>query len=158
MKNGTLLLQVAGDIHDPAGIPELRGSLALDIIDGLNVGISVVGADCRVIFTNGVADRVLSADEALTISQGHLRTKDPRQRPRLTRAVRDAAVGHADGRCGSGLLLRPRASDPPLSVLVLPPRSRTGGVSPTRPIALLMFAIRPVRSPCISRCSRRPTN
>jgi DNA-binding CsgD family transcriptional regulator len=111
----------------------LQRRLASEMFGALTVAVIVVDAKGRVVYANHVADRLMVSDDGLTVRQGLLATRDPKQAACLLRAIAAASLV-ATGEVtppGDVLLVR-RVRKQPLSVLVAPfPRDgrTTGGLA-----------------------------
>lgn len=97
--------------------------LANEIFEALSLATMIVDAECRIAFTNSVADQMLKANDGLRVRQARLTTSDPQLEVRLLREVRYASAISSGGVAPIGHVLSVRRTHkPPLSVLVAPLR------------------------------------
>lgn len=122
-----------------------RGALTRSL-EGLRVGVMLVGIDGEVSFTNRIADDILRRGDGLTARRMHLEAATPALTRALRRLVFEAAsTGAGLGRSDGGALVLPRRLGANLCVLVCPfPMDASRGLGEVRPTALL-FVTEPDR-------------
>jgi DNA-binding CsgD family transcriptional regulator len=126
--------------HRIAALTQER-EIALDVLDGLAVGILFVTSDARVLFANRVAERTLQGADGLSASRGRLRIQDPKHRQHFERLVGEAAQTSAGkGTKAGGVISVATASGRQLSLLVSPFRSMSMGYGPAVPAAVVIFS------------------
>jgi DNA-binding CsgD family transcriptional regulator len=126
--------------HRIAAVTQER-DIALDVVDGLAIGILFVTSDARVLFANRVAERTLQRADALSSSRGCLRIQDSNQRHHFERLVGEAARTSAgNGTKAGGVISVATASGLKLSLLVSPFRSMSIGYGPAIPAAVIIFS------------------
>jgi len=134
-------LQRAWQIRHRLALSERERGVALDLIDGLGIGIVVVAASGRALFVNRIADRVLRGGRGLSLRNDRLRSQDRRRQQNLERLIGEAAGTSAGkGTSAGGTLSLPRMEGPPLVLLVSPFRSTSIGYGPARPAAVVTFS------------------
>lgn len=119
----------------------LESAVAYDVIDGLAIGIIFVEMDGRLVFANRIAERALRTGEGLTVTQGRLCPRDPRQAHAFARLMAEAAQTSA-GRSlkAGGVIPIQTAAGASLPVLVTPFRSASVGCGHNRPTAIVIFS------------------
>jgi DNA-binding CsgD family transcriptional regulator len=111
------------------GVLEQRRALALDVLENLAIGVIVVDAKARVLFTNAIAERVLRAQSGLT-SLPKLR--------RLVHACSQTSAG--SGTSAGGVITLEQVDGVPLLLSVAPLRARRLGFGPSQPAAIITFS------------------
>ena len=115
-------------------------TLALDLIDGLALGLIIVGRGNRVLFANKVAERVLRNGIAISVSRGRLRSHDPAQSS-LDRLIGEAIETSAGKLTGAGgIVVVNMASGRPQPLLVSPLCAVAAGYGPGMPAATVIFS------------------
>jgi DNA-binding CsgD family transcriptional regulator len=126
--------------HRIAGLTRERG-LALNLIDGLGIGIILVAGDARLLFVNRTAERVLQGGLGLSVLKGRLRSQDQTQRQNVERLIAEAALTSAGkGIKAGGVLTISRPNGRPLSLLISPLRAASIGYGPELPAAVVIFS------------------
>lgn len=106
---------------------ERQGAIGLAALEALAVGVMVVDAAGRLLFSNTVAERLLQKGQGITVSHGHLRAQAPERNPVLQHTIREAIAGFTGRSQHAGMLVLPRPDAQPLSLLVCPaPGHRLG--------------------------------
>jgi len=119
---------------------EAGAGLAFDLLDRLAVGIVLVDAAGRVLFSNRKAARLLSGGDALVVKRGVLVARDPRDAFSLRNAIAQTAATNAAGLQAGAFLRISRVTGAALPVLVAPMRSKAPGLSPTRLACAIVFS------------------
>lgn len=131
MSTRTFLPQLSSQLHAGAKLPELRPTLDAEgsigalqaILDALGPPLLLVDDDCRPIFVNRRAARILAQRDGLAIGPSGLTTRS-RKATRALRAAVTGAAAHAHSAHAHSLTLRvsvarqPRR--PPWLVSILP--------------------------------------
>lgn len=116
-------------------------TLALDLIDSLDLGLIIVGRGNHVLFANTVAERELRNGVAISVSHGRLRTRDPAQSSLLDRVTAEAIETSAGKISGAGgVVVAGAGSARMLPLLVAPLRSSEAGYGPGMPAAMVIFS------------------
>lgn len=116
-------------------------NIALDVMDGLAVGILFVTSDSRLLFANRAAERVLRNGHGLSVFHGRLCVQDPRQRNNLERLIGEAAQTSAgEGTKAGGVLSVATPNGRQLLLLVSPFQSMSIGYGPALPAAVVIFS------------------
>lgn len=134
-------LSRALQIADRFGMVQRSEALTLDVIERLQVGVLLLAADCRVMFANAVADRLLRDGHWLTCAAGIVRPAHEGSVASFARRVRVAATTAAGVGIGTGGIVRLR--DPigrALPLLVAPFRSLRLGLDQARPTAVVVVS------------------
>lgn len=106
---------------------ERQGAIGLAALEALAVGVMVVDAAGRLLFSNTVAERLLQKGQGITISHGHLRAQAADRNHLLQHTIREAVAGFTGRSSHAGMLVLPRPDALPLSLLVCPaPGHRLG--------------------------------
>lgn len=106
---------------------ERQGQIGLAALEALTVGVMMVDAAGRLLFTNSVAEKLLQKGEGIAVSHGHLRAQAPDRNLGLQHAIREAVAGFSGRSANTGMLVMPRREGAPLSLLVCPaPGDRLG--------------------------------
>jgi DNA-binding CsgD family transcriptional regulator/PAS domain-containing protein len=106
---------------------ERQGQIGLAALEALAVGVMVVDAGGRLLFSNSVAEKLLQKGRGITVSHGHLRTEFADRNLLLQHTIRAAIAGFTGRSSDGGMLVIPRSDALPLSLLVCPaPGHRTG--------------------------------
>ncbi len=133
-------LQRAFQMHERLGLAETRGALAFDLMDNIDVGVAIVDADGKLLLANRVADRILSREDGLRVSQGRVRPVDSRQEPGLARAITQAArTGGGKAMAAGGVAVLTRRSGSGMTVLVSPLRIPPQNLGTSVHAAALIF-------------------
>lgn len=139
---GLLMSHVARALQMACRFGALRqsGSLTLEVIDALDVGVLLVGADRSLLFANRIARKLLRDARWLTLASGRLRPIHQHSLSSFSRRVAVAArTGAGDGLGTGGLL---RLGDPlggRLTVLIAPFRSAMLSLGAAQPTAAVLF-------------------
>lgn len=127
-------------------------NVALDVLDGLALGLLFVAVNGHVLFANRIAERLLLGRHALSVRRGRLQSTEPGRQRDLERLIGEAArTSGGKGLSSGGILSLPRQDGAPLTVLVSPFRSRTMGYGPGMPAAVVMFSDPDARRPVSPR-------
>lgn len=106
---------------------ERHGAIGLAALEAMAVGVMVVDAAGKLLFSNTVAERLLQKGQGITVSHGHLRAQIPERNLPLLHAIREAVAGFTGRPSHAGMLVLPRPDALPLSLLVCPaPGHRLG--------------------------------
>lgn len=106
---------------------EQQGGIGLAALEALAVGVMVVDAAGKLLFSNTTAERLLQKGQGITVSHGHLRAQAADRNPALQHTIREAVAGFTGRSAHSGMLVLPRRDALPLSLLVCPaPGHRLG--------------------------------
>jgi DNA-binding CsgD family transcriptional regulator len=117
------------------GVPEVSA----EILNRLLQGVILLDGEGRVIFANRAAEDILRAGHGLILERDGLRAEIPGETRTLRRILADCAAPRP-GLGGAGERLRlSRAHGLPLTVLVVPHRSRFGWIDVVRPRAILFI-------------------
>jgi DNA-binding CsgD family transcriptional regulator len=138
----------AAEIARRLGTLETHISASLHAFDRLGVGVALVTATRRVVFTNGIADRLLAAGDGITAIRGRLMASAHVQ-DRLDAALA-AATGfgrNLRGRTASVLAVARSAAAAPLSVSVAPLDEREQPFFIVEPLALVVIGAPELSSP-----------
>ena len=115
--------------------------IALDVMEGLAIGILFVTSNGRLLFANRVAERVLRSGQGLSVAQGRLRSQDPSRRQDLERLIGEAAqTSGGKGTSAGGVLSVATLGGRQLFLLISPFRSMSIGYGPALPAAVVMFS------------------
>jgi DNA-binding CsgD family transcriptional regulator len=134
-------LQRALQIQTKLGAIEREHGVTLELLDGLAIGVIILAADGRLLFANGIAERVLHAGEGITMSGGRVRPQDLRARESFDRLVSGAA--QTSGRRGleaGGSITVEGLSGMTMALLISPLRASGLGFGPPMPAAMIVFA------------------
>lgn len=99
---------------------ERQGAIGLAGLEAMAVGVMVVDAAGKLLFSNAVAERLLQKGQGITISHGHLRAQSADRNPALQHMIREAVAGFTGHSQHTGMLVLPRRDALPLSLLVCP--------------------------------------
>lgn len=106
---------------------ERQGAIGLAALEAMAVGVIVVDAAGRLLFSNTVAEKLLQKGQGITVSHGHLRAQSADRNQVLQRTIREAVAGFTGRSSHAGMLVLPRRDALPLSLLVCPaPGHRLG--------------------------------
>lgn len=106
---------------------ERQGAIGLAALEAMAVGVMVVDAAGKLLFSNSVAERLLQKGQGIAVSHGHLRAQGADRNQLLQHAIREAIVGFTGRSSHAGMLVLPRPDALPLSLLVCPaPGHRLG--------------------------------
>ncbi|WP_341898905.1 hypothetical protein [Ferrovibrio terrae] len=106
---------------------ERQGQIGLAALEALTVGVMVVDAAGRLLFSNTVAERLLQKGQGIAASHGHLRAQLADRNLVLQHTIREAVAGFSGRSSHTGMLVMPRRDGLPLSLLVCPaPGDRLG--------------------------------
>ena len=106
---------------------ERQGAIGLAALEALAVGVMVVDAAGKLLFSNTVAERLLQKGQGITVSHGHLRAQAADRNPMLQHTIREAVAGFTGRSAHAGMIVLPRRDALPLSLLVCPaPGHRLG--------------------------------
>lgn len=109
---------------------------ALAALEGLSLGVLLLGPGCEILFANTVAEGVIRVGDAITAHHRRLWTCDPGKLKGLETMVRGAArTSVSAGFQAGGVLSLPRPNGRALSLLICPMPTR-GLSGPIRPMAL----------------------
>jgi DNA-binding CsgD family transcriptional regulator len=134
-------LHRAFQIYERLEIAATRSALALDVLDSLSVGLILVGADSRLLFSSDMGTRVLRTGQFFSTEKGLLRTARNRKGMTLHRLIADAVRTSAGRMGGSGGTVRLDGDhQSSLSVLVSPLRIAPLGFGLMQPAAILLFS------------------
>jgi len=108
--------------------------VARGLLEDLSIGIVIVDAECRLVYSNELAEKVFRTGQVLKVETGRLKAGLPDCEAALEQAVRTAtSMGHGcNRRAGTTLVVRSRGTlSFPVMVAPLPPESiRFGSVHP----------------------------
>lgn len=134
-------LSRAVQMHTRLASASLQRRLAGEMLETLSVAAIVVSAEYRILFTNSVADQLLTAGDGLRVQQWRLTTRDPRQDIALQRAICSAVTVAGGGVVPpSNVLLVRRPHKRPLSVLVAPLQRDAWAGGPTDASAIVFVS------------------
>lgn len=123
------------------GVFQREGDLTLEILQGLGVGVLLLDADCRPLFLNAVAERLVRNARWFALGAGRIRAIHPASTADFERAVVLAAGASAGNGRGSGGVIRLRDPlDASLAVLIAPFRSVSLDLGPMLPTAAVVFS------------------
>jgi len=106
---------------------ERQGAVGLAALEAMAVGVLVVDAAGKLLFSNTVAERLLQKGQGITVSHGHLRAQFADRNPVLQHTIREAVAGFTGRSSHAGMIVLPRRDALPLSLLVCPaPGHRLG--------------------------------
>jgi DNA-binding CsgD family transcriptional regulator len=106
---------------------ERQGAIGLAALEAMAVGVMVVDAAGKLLFSNTVAERLLQKGQGITVSHGHLRAQFADRNPLLQQTIRAAIAGFTGRSSHTGMLVLSRRDALPLSLLVSPaPGHRLG--------------------------------
>ena len=111
-----------------------------EILNRLLQGVLLVDSHARVIFANSVAEKVLRASGGLFSGRDGLRAGLPSETRLLRRTIADCAEPREELGGAGGCLRLSRGDRAPLTVLVVPHRSRLAWIDVGRARALLFVA------------------
>jgi DNA-binding CsgD family transcriptional regulator/PAS domain-containing protein len=92
------------------------------VLNGLNLGVLLVGADGRVVFFNRAAGEILRADDGLLLRRGQLTASGREPDDTLQKLVRHAIVPDESCDCPAGVLVPRRSGRRPFHVTASPLR------------------------------------
>ena len=134
-------LHRAFQVYERLEIAAARSALAIDILDTLSIGLILVGADARLLFASGLADRVLRTGQYFSMEKGRLRTSRSRNGVRLERLITGSVRTSAGLMGGSGGTVQLDSdTGTSLSLLVSPLRIAPLSFGLMQPAAILLFA------------------
>lgn len=99
---------------------ERQGGIGLAALEALAVGVMVVNAAGKLLFTNTVAEKLLQKGQGIAVSHGHLRAQFNDRNLMLQQTIREAIAGFSGRSSHGGMLTMPRREGLPLSLLVCP--------------------------------------
>lgn len=106
---------------------ERQGGIGMAALEALAVGVMVVNAAGKLLFSNTVAERLLQKGQGIAVSHGHLRAQFGDRNLVLQQTIREAIAGFSGRSSHAGMLTMPRREGLPLSLLVCPaPGYRVG--------------------------------
>jgi len=127
-------LQRAMRMREKIRETQREASVARELLEDLSIGIVIVDAECRVVYSNELAEKLLRVGQGLRVEMGRLKAGSADCEAALEQAVRTAtSTGHGRNRCaGATLVVRRRGTlSFPVMVAPLPPESiRFGSVHP----------------------------
>lgn len=133
--------QRAMQLRKKLEMAEQCNALSLDILGNLGVGMILVETDCRVLFVNRTADKLLQQQCGLIVSQGRLCPKISRDAASFRKLVSEAAKTSAGLGVGSGgviYLSNPAGKKQP--VLIAPMRSDSISVYSVNATVAVVFS------------------
>ncbi len=99
----------------------LQQRLACEMFEALTIAVIMVDAKGSVVYASHVAERLLASGDGLTVHQGLLTTRDPKQEASLLRAIAAASlIATGEVTSPGDVLLVRRVRKRPVSVLVAP--------------------------------------
>jgi DNA-binding CsgD family transcriptional regulator len=110
-----------------------------EILNRLLQGVVLVDSHARVIFANRVAERMLRAGAGLVLGRDGLRAQIPDETRRLRQTIADCAEPRYEVAGAGGRIRLSREERAPLTVLVVPHRSRYAWVDVAWPRAVLFI-------------------
>lgn len=116
---------------------ERQGQIALAALEALTVGVMVVDAAGRLLFSNAIAERMLQKGQGIAVSHGHLRAQFADRNPVLQHTIREAIAGFTGRSQHAGMLVLPRPDALPLSLLVCPAPGYRLGVDRQQATAII---------------------
>ena len=133
----TRALQIA----DKLGAFTRNGGLTLNLLHGLGVGMLLLDGECRPVFANAVAEKLVRSARWLIQSHGRIKAVHPANASEFARMVRAACCARAgtDGTCADVLRLRDPL-DTGLPVLIAPFRADGLDLAPAQPLAAVMLS------------------
>lgn len=99
---------------------ERQGAIGLAALEAMAVGVMVVDAAGKLLFSNTTAEKLLQKGQGITVSHGHLRAQIAERNPLLQHTIRQAIAGFTGHSSHAGMLVLPRRDALPLSLLVSP--------------------------------------
>jgi DNA-binding CsgD family transcriptional regulator len=135
-------LQRAFQVHEHLGIAAAQSAAAIDMLDSMDIGLVTVGADSRLFFASGVADRVLGQGQILALRGGCLHAPYSRNVSSLNRLISEAvrtSAGLAGGGPGGTIRIEGLKGSS-LAILIAPMRAASSGFGLLQPTAVLIFA------------------
>lgn len=106
---------------------ERQGGIGLAALEALAVGVMVVNAAGKLLFSNTVAEKLLQKGKGIAVSHGLLRAQFNDRNLILQQTIREAIAGFSGRSSHAGMLTMPRRDGLPLSLLVCPaPGYRVG--------------------------------
>ena len=127
-------LQRAMRMREKIRDTQREADVARGLLGDLSIGVVIVDAECRIVYSNEPAEKLLQAGGGLRVETGRLKAGSPDREAALKQAVRTAtSMGHGrDRRAGTTLIVGSRGtSSLPVMVAPLPPESiRFGSVHP----------------------------
>lgn len=99
---------------------ELQGGIGLAALEAMAVGVMVVDATGKLLFSNTVAERLLQKGQGITVSHGHLRAQSAERNLVLQHTIREAIAGFSGRSSHAGMLVLQRRDALPLSLLISP--------------------------------------
>lgn len=134
-------VQRAVQIHRRLSIAEHQSALTFEMLERISLGIIVVQADARIVFTNSVAHRILQLGRDLTAAQGRLRLRNQLPTRNFDKVLRDAALtSMGRGTSPGGVVAVPRPEGLPLSLLISPYRAPLISDPHVHGAALIIFS------------------
>ncbi len=116
---------------------ERQGAIGLAALEALAVGVMVVDAAGRLLFSNTVAEKLLQQGQGIIASHGHLRAQAPERNMLLQQTIREAIAGFTGRSQHAGMLVLPRPDALPLSLLVSPAPGHRLGVDVLQATAII---------------------
>jgi DNA-binding CsgD family transcriptional regulator len=117
------------------------GDLNLEILRELGVGVLLLDSQCRLLFMNALAERLIKAARWLTLSRGVVRTTHPGGAAEFEKAVsRASSTSAGTGLSAGNIVQLSDPHEPSLAVLVAPFRAEMLALGPMRPAAVVIFS------------------
>ncbi|HTZ54374.1 MAG TPA: hypothetical protein VMB20_04875 [Candidatus Acidoferrum sp.] len=133
-------LQRALQLQHRFGVLEYGRAVGLDVLAGIAIGVVLVDAKARILFSNDVAERVLRSKRSMVTVGRTLSTKDHNGRGNFHRLIRHAAQTSAG--CGTscgGVVALAETNGGTMLVSIAPLRARGLGFGPSMPAAIVTF-------------------
>jgi DNA-binding CsgD family transcriptional regulator len=131
----------AYQIYQRLGAAEIDRALTINMLERLTFGAFVVDGNCRLLFANQIARRLLEDADGVALVRGRLRPLDSVLHAKLDHLVREVAKTSAGkGMNHGGVVFVPRPTGAPLSLLISPFRAAAAEGGSELPAALVVFA------------------
>lgn len=141
-------LQRAVQIHKQFATLDSKRDLSEQVLDNLSIGIILLDGGGQIIAMNRNAEEIVARNDGLLAGRTGLHTATRQQTDELRKLILEAAqtgAGRGMGAGGAMAVSRP-STNRPLSVLVMPLRSRVLGWGTELPVVALFFTD-PERNP-----------
>ena len=141
-------LQRAVQIHKQFATLDSKRDLSEQVLDNLSIGIILLDGGGQIIAMNRNAEEIVARNDGLMAGRTCLHTATRQQTDELRKLILEAAqtgAGRGMGAGGAMVVSRP-STNRPLSVLVMPLRSRVLGWGTELPVVALFFTD-PERNP-----------
>ncbi len=132
-------IQRALQLREHLALSEQQTNFSLDVLNGLDVGVVLLAADCRILFANRVAENALHDQCSPIVCNCRLRPLDSSEARKFELMVAEVAKTSAGlGTHSGGIFYLTLSSTAKLPVLVSPVKSETASFSSMKPAAIVV--------------------